>query len=341
MPRIARRRPLILPVLLCAAALAAAAPAAEPLGGFSLDGLTVERALVVAGGPGKDGIKSVDDPQFAEAAEATWLGRDTEVLGVELKGEARAYPVRMLEYHQIVNDVVAGVPIAVSYDPLAGTPAAWRRSVDGQTFELGVSGLLYNHNFLMYDRESGSLWSQVLGAAVAGPAAGKRLERIPVRQETAGAWLARHMDSRVLRPPFPEKVHYPLSPYLDYWVKDERIAPVAAHDSRYHAKELVFGVVVGDTARAYLGSVLTREGGVVDERIDGKRVQVRYDSETGTFRWEVDEGVEVGEAYWLSWKAFHPDTQVWGDETTGENGPGEGDSGRGGSGEDGPGGRDS
>jgi hypothetical protein len=285
--------------------------APKTLGGFGLEGFRGDPALLVAGGPGRDGIKSVDAPEFADIGGATWIGRDTEVLGVVVEGEARAYPVRMLEYHQIVNDVVAGVPIVVTYDPLSGTPFAYRRRIGDETLELGVSGLLYNHNFLMFDRGGDSLWSQTAGEAVAGPRVGERLESIEIRQEAAGAWLGRHMESLFLRPPFPEKVHYKLSPYQAYWVEDRVTFPVAARDERFHAKELVLGVVVNGVARAYLGSILTREGGAVDERIGGKRVRVSYDSDTGTFHWEVDPGVVVWEAYWLAWKAHHPDTEVW------------------------------
>jgi len=281
------------------------------LGGFGLEGFRGDRSLLVAGGPGRDGIKSVDAPEFADIGSAGWVGRDTEVLGIVVGDEARAYPVRMLEYHQIVNDVVAGVPVAVTYDPLSGTPFAWRRQAGDETLEFGVSGLLYNHNFLMFDRGGESLWSQARGEAIAGPRAGQRLERIEVRQETAGAWIDLHMESLFLRPPFPEKVHYLLSPYQAYWIEDRTLFPLAAKDERFHAKELVVGVVVNGTARAYLGSILTREGGEVDERIDGKRIRVWYDSDTGTFRWEVDPGVLVWEAYWLAWKAHHPDTEIW------------------------------
>jgi hypothetical protein len=302
--------------LLAAAALLLGAEeggAPEELGGFTLTGLRVDRALLVAGGPGKDGIKSVDAPEFSDIGSATWVGRDTEVLGLEIDGEARAYPVRMLEYHQIVNDVVGGVPVAITYDPLTGTPFAWRRELGGKTFELGVSGLLYNDNFLMFDRGGDSLWSQVLGEAIAGPRAGQKLQRIELRQETTGDWLARHMQSLFLRPPFPEKVSYLMSPYQAYWLEDRIHFPVAARDERFHAKELVVGVVVGDTARAYLGSILTREGSAVDERIGGKRIRVSYQSETGTFQWQVDDGVALWEAYWFAWKAFNPATEIWRD----------------------------
>lgn len=295
-------------------ALRAAAEDAPKKGGFGLTKLQVDAAQIVEGGPGKDGIHSVDAPKFAELPKATWILRDTEVLGVALGGEARAYPVRILEYHQIVNDVIGDVPIAVTYDPLAGSPLVYSRRVGGKTLTFGVSGLIYNDNFLMFDRETESLWSQFEGRAIAGPLSGKRLERIPVRQETAVAWVARAGDTRFLREPDPEHIHYAISPYSEYWLQDRILFPVAARDDRYHPKELVLGVVVDGVTRAYLGSILTREGGSADERIHGKRVKVRYTSETGTFSYDVDEGVEVTEAYWLAWKAFHPDTEIWRDK---------------------------
>ena len=96
------------------------------------------------------------------------------MLGVSIGGDARAYlDSPILEYHQIVNDTVGGVPIAVTYDPLTGAPLAWKRSVGGRTLRFGVSGLLYNSGFLLYDHETESLWSQFDGRAIAGPLAGK------------------------------------------------------------------------------------------------------------------------------------------------------------------------
>ncbi len=281
------------------------------LGGFDVGNLNVDRALLVEGGPGRDGIKSVDAPEFSPIQDAGWIGRDTEVVGVVVGGEARAYPVRMLEFHQIVNDTIGGVPVVVTFDPLAGTPAAYRRRVADDTLEFGVSGLLHNHNFLLYDRQSDSLWSQFTGQAVAGERAGRTLDRVLVRQETASRWLQRQVDTGFLRPPMPEKIQYRLSPYSAYWIEDKRLFPVAAKDERYHAKELVLGVVAGDTVRAYLGSELTLAGGRLEDDLGGRKLQVFYDSDTGTFGWEADAGIEVFEAYWLAWKAFHPKTDVW------------------------------
>jgi hypothetical protein len=287
--------------------------APQTLNGFRLVPLLVKAELVRAGGPARDQIKAVDEPQFVTPEQATWVVGDTPVLGVELNGEARAYPVHLIERHQIVNDVLAGVPIAVSYDPLAGTPRAFHRSVKGKNLHFGVSGLVYNACSLMYDRETQSLWSQFTGEAISGPLAGTQLDRIRVRQEPRDLWLGRAPASSILVRPDPKEIDYRYSPYRAYWLQEEIPFPVAAKDERFHSKELVLGIVAKGKARAYLGSLLTAAGGRVTDKFEGKTIQILYDSEDAFMQWEVPKGIEVTEAYWFAWKAFYPDTEIWKD----------------------------
>jgi len=287
--------------------------ASQTLNGFRLVPLVVKAELVREGGPARDQIKAVDDPQFVPPEQATWVVADTPVIGLELNGQARAYPVHLMEHHQIVNDVLAGVPIALSYDPLAGTPRAFRRSVAGKNLHFGVSGLVYNACSLMYDRETQSLWSQFTGQAISGPLSGTRLDRVRVRQEPRDLWLGRAPTSSVLARPDPEGIDYRFSPYTAYWLQEDIPFPVAAKDSRFHAKELVLGIVMKGKARAYLGSLLTAAGGRVTDNFQGKKIQILYDSENAFMQWEVPKGIEVTETYWFAWKAFYPDTEVWND----------------------------
>ena len=295
------------------AASPATAAGAKTINGFRLVPLLVPAELVRAGGPVRDQIKAVDDPQFVAPEQATWVAADTPVLGVELNGEARAYPVHLMERHQIVNDVLSGVPIAVSYDPLAGTPRVFRRSVAGKKLHFGVSGLVYNACSLMYDRETQSLWSQFTGQAISGPLAGTRLERLRVRQEPRDLWLGRAPASTVLVRPDPRGIDYRYSPYQAYWLQEEIPFPVAAKDPRFHSKELVLGVVAKGKALAFLGSLLTAAGGRVTDDFQGKTIRILYDSEEAFMQWEIPKEVEVTEAYWFAWKAFHPDTEIWND----------------------------
>lgn len=304
--------------LACALAVLAAAPVAaekegkgDAFNGFTITRQTVDRDEIVRGGPPRDGIRSIDAPRFVPSDQATWVDDSTPVLGVVVKGDARAYPVHVMDYHQIANDVVGGLPLAVTWDPLTGAPIAFERTIDGRVLSFGVSGLLYNSGFLMYDRETESLWSQFLGKAVSGPLAGKTLRRVRIRQEDLTSWRTRVDSTRVLERPAPEKIDYRFSPFERYMLENGARYPVKARDQRFHAKELVLGVVADGKARAYLGSVLTREGGWVEDVFQGRKIQIDYSTELSVFRWEAPDDVEVTEAYWFAWKAFHPDTEIW------------------------------
>jgi hypothetical protein len=281
--------------------------------GFELEKVTVPAESIVPGGPGRDGIKAVDAPEFRPVEEATWVQADTPVLGVSVDGVSRAYPVHLLEYHQIVNDTVNEVPIAVTYDPLTATPRVFRRKVEGRVLTLGVSGLLYNSGFLMYDRETESLWSQFRGVAVSGSLSGVRLPRIRVVQVTVESWLREHPDTQVLVRPEKYRIDYRVSPFTTYMVRDSIPFPVAARDDRYHPKRLVVGLVADGASGAILDSAVTKAGGSVEHDFQGRVVRVRYDPNAAVFTWEAPDDVEVTEGYWFAWKAFHPDTQVLGD----------------------------
>jgi len=168
-----------------AALLAAAAAQAAPahLNGFELEGSLVPAADIHRGGPPKDGIAALTDPRFVSAADAK-LSPEDRVVGVALGGVAKAYPIRILNWHEVVNDAFAGRRIAVTYCPLCGTAMVFDAVAGGRRRAFGVSGLLYNSDVLLYDRESESLWSQVLKRAVSGPEKGTALTQIPARHTT-------------------------------------------------------------------------------------------------------------------------------------------------------------
>ncbi len=290
---------------------ASLAESEDGFNGFEVDPHEVPLSDIVRG-TSKDGIPAVFAPEFVAPEDATrWVTDSTLVIGVSLEGKARAYPRHLIEYHQVVNDVIAGVPIVVTYDPIAGTPMAYRSTVDGRRLTFGVSGLLYNANFLLYDRETGSLWSQLMGKAVAGHLAGRSLDRLRVRWEPFGAWHTNNSNPLVLVRPMPKKIDYRYSPYSSYWTSETVPFPVLARDDRYHPKEVVLGVEYKGVRRAYIGSILTAAGGRIVDEIDGQKLRIEYDSSSSAFNWIIPEEVEVTDAYWFSWKAFHPDTEIW------------------------------
>ena len=295
-------------LLACVAAFAEPKPATN---GFDLSASEVPRDRIFGGGPGKDGIVAIDEPSFVPASQADWVKPDTPVLAVTLEGTTHIYPVHVMEYHQIVNDRFGETPVVVTYDPLAGVPRAFRATVADERSTFGVSGLIHNHGFLLYDRPTQSLWQQLTGRALSGPRVGTELRPLPIRQQTLRGIQARYPRASVLALPFPDRIDYAVSPFQRYWVLDELLFPVAAEDRSFHLKEVVLGVIAGGKQRAYLGSLATAAGGRVEDEFAGKRIRFVYDSGSGTFSYEVPEGVQVVEAYWLAWKAFFPDTEVW------------------------------
>ena len=156
----------------------------QSLNGFDLSNASIPRDDIFRGGPPRDGIPSIDDPRFVASSSVDYLDDGDIVIGFAQGGTARAYPTRILVWHEIVNDEVDGEPIAVTYCPLCGTAMVFRRSVGGRQRTFGVSGLLYQSDVLMYDRESESLWSQLAMRAVAGPAEGTELEWLPSEHMT-------------------------------------------------------------------------------------------------------------------------------------------------------------
>ncbi|CAN5178092.1 DUF3179 domain-containing protein [soil metagenome] len=170
-----------------------------------------------SGGPPPDGIPPIDAPVFEGVAAASgWLQPRDPVLVVDLAGEARAYPLAVLTYHEIVNDVVAGEPLVVTYCPLCNSGLVFERTVDGEVLDFGTSGRLWNSNLVMYDRATRSLWSQFTGEAIVGDRLGTRLERVPMQIVALSEFAERWPDGRVLSRDTGHDRPYGTNPYAGY-----------------------------------------------------------------------------------------------------------------------------
>jgi len=284
--------------------------AAATRNGFMLEPAAIPTEEILAGGPPRDGIPALDEPHTVAAAEARW-GDDELVLGLVVGGEARAYPVAILNWHELVNDVLAGEPILVSFCPLCGTGMVFDRRIAGKTRRFGVSGLLYRSDLLMYDRESESLWSQISAEAVTGPLIGERLHLLRSRMARWGDWRSDHPGTTVLSRRTGHPRDYDRTPYAGYAQSADVMFSVPM-DRRYHPKMPTLGVrVPGEGARAYPASELARAGGAIEERFLGHTVRVVYDAERQVFEVEAPTEVEVVEGFWFAWAAFHPETSVF------------------------------
>jgi hypothetical protein len=241
-------------------------------------------------GASEDGIPAIIDPVFAAdwSAVDDSLSDDSRVIGVVRNGDARAYPLAILNWHEIVNDTF-DVPILVTYCPLCGSGVVADRRIEGETAVFGVSGLLWNSDLVMYDSVTDSLWSQLLGTAIRGPATGTELTLLPATMATWGEWRAEYPETRVLLPP-PESNtvrgrrqarDYDRDPYAGY----DRSARIGIgyndfSDDRLDPKASVIGVYADGVARAYPLSAV-REAGVVNDTVGDLPVVVAA-SENGT-----------------------------------------------------------
>lgn len=290
-------------------------PAALPgtKNGFELDGALVPENEIKKGGPPRDGIPSLDRPKFIGADDARYLKGKDRVLGVFRNGEGRAYPIRILNYHEIVNDVVAGEPVAITYCPLCGSGTAVAAEIDGRTFEFGVSGLLYNSDVLMYDRQTGSLWSQLMNQSISGPMKGRRLSMIPVSHTTWREWTSRYPETKVLSNKTGYRRNYKVNPYPNYGRDSKLYFPVANSSSLYRRKEIVMGVEIDGKFKAFPFRELKRGASKFADHFAGQDIQIEYDAKNETARALNADGSEIPTtmAFWFAWYAFHPDTAVY------------------------------
>jgi hypothetical protein len=170
---------------------------------------------LISGGPPPDGIPPIDDPKFLSPVGATFLADGEPVLAVEIDGDARAYPLQIMTWHEIVNDEIGGVPVAVTYCPLCNTGIAFERpTIDGELLDFGTSGKLYNSNLVMYDRQSGTYWAQATGQALVGPYSGEQLQFVPARILSFGDWREEHPDGLVLSRDTGHERPYGENPYV-------------------------------------------------------------------------------------------------------------------------------
>lgn len=282
----------------------------------------------------RDSIRAIDSPQFEPASQAaSAMKPDERLIGVDVNGDARAYPLPILSAHEVVNDVVGGEPVAVTWCPLCYTALVFSRRISArdESLTFGVSGKLLYNTLVMYDRQTDSLWSQLYGVAVDGPLSGERLAFFSSHITTWEEWYARYPESKVLSKRLTcrqfdcgtysdnPRGSYLVDPYASYYVTgdlgvvDNQIPRDAVTSER---KQRLLGVRVGPAARAYPYAVL-RERPLINDVLDGVPVLIWFDPETETgaafrrqiegqtltFRAAAEAGVLVDEQTGSRWQA--------------------------------------
>jgi len=301
--------------LLAMVSLLATAVNAKEINGFKLDDALIPATQIFSGGPDKDGIPSIDNPKFVKVRDADFMKDDDRVLGITLNEISKAYPIKILNWHEIVNDSIADIFFAVTYCPLCGTGVAFDSRVNGQVLSFGVSGLLYNSDVLLYDRESESLWSQLLSRAVTGKYKGKTLTMLPVIHTSWSDWKRFHPSSLVLSKNTGYWRSYSRDPYSGYEQSKHLFFPVFNKaPEKYHPKEKVLGLVVDKIYKAYPFIELNKnKTGKFADSVNGKNFTVHWSSKEQSGYITNEEGivVPVVQSYWFAWYAFHPETSIF------------------------------
>jgi hypothetical protein len=280
-----------------------------------------------SGGPGKDGIPALDHPRFAPASSVDWLAFREPVIELMLGRDVRAYPLRILTWHEIVNDRVGGVPVTVTFCPLCNTAIAFDRRVSGRTLSFGTTGNLRNSDLVMYDRQTESWWQQFGGEALVGHYTGTTLRQLPARIVAWRDFERRHPHGLVLTRKTGFSRPYGENPYAGYDdVSSPPFFPAAhAHDRRLQPKERVVFLERGRAAAVVPFSLLQRRR-LVHVTVGGHRLVVRWrggiasplDSssiprgrDVGAARvTERGKPVVFDEPFWFAVAAFRPQVRI-------------------------------
>ena len=279
---------------------------------YDLTGLTIPEGEIHTLLP-RDAIPSLTDPKREAAAGADWIPPDGRVIVVRIGKETVGVPIAVVNWHEIVNMEVGGVPVAVTYCPLCDSAAVFSRRAgdDGPVLEFGVSGALYNSNVLMYDRAEKGLWSQLGMHAVSGPRAGAALEVLPVEVVGFTAFKLRFPGAQIVSKETGHDREYSASPYEAYFQGAELMVPVAAIGDALPPKTLGIGISLGEgeSARAWFVPVSAiGDAGTRVETPAGEVVVIRTDG--GVAVASAPEGVRSAQTFYYSWSAFYPDTQI-------------------------------
>lgn len=303
------------------------------------------------GGPPKDGIPSIDDPKFVTSNEAQFVSDEDVVIGLSINGESKAYPLFILVWHEIVNDIVGDTSVAVTYCPLCYTNQVFDRTLDGTIVEFGTSGKLYNSNLVMYDRLTDSYWSQGLGIAITGELSGDSLDTIPFDVITWGDWKELHPDTLVLTTETGHIRSYATDPYGSYYTNPQILFPVDNQDDRIPLKEIIVGfhqdgifkaykqsdvesnVVINDVvgnSPILVVSMFEGNSRIFDRMINDDVLDFTFEdglildtntksvwnydgkSISGALKGEQLSRLSINPGFWFSWISFHPDTLVYG-----------------------------
>ncbi len=310
---------------------------------------TIRLDEILWGGVKTDGIPPLEHPKHISAGEARYLGKNNIVFGVFINGEARAYPKRILAWHELFNDTIGGLDVTCAYCTLCGAAVLYRQQLGERKFDFGTSGFLYRSNKLMYDRQTKTLWSALEGIPVAGQLAGEdlRLEQLPIVTTTWASWKKRHPETKALSLDTGHQRDYGEgAAYRDYFRTDELMFHVPEQDDRLKNKQEVVALFLRGVPVAYDTRFLNKKRPLYHDKVGYQEVVILtdrsganrvYQAEGVTFvewdrdsslvdsqggKWRLTEDALVGpkdgrqqrlpshRAFWFGWFAQFPNTRL-------------------------------
>lgn len=281
--------------------------------GFNLQNAIIPIKNIKDGGPPRDGIPSIDQPKFLPVNKASYLTDTDRVLGVIYNGIQKAYPIKILNFHEIVNDQFGEHPVVITFCPLCGSGMAFEAHIAGSPKTFGVSGLLYNSDVLLYDRQTESLWSQIRGEAIAGPLVNIRLEMISIQLVTWVEWKKNFPFSQVLSTETGYQRDYSKDPYPYYYESENVWFPVENESDLYHPKTKILGIQVNGKYKAYPFPELEKKGELLVDNFNGAEIQIQFNKtdQTAILVSPLNNKISATTLFWFAWIAFFPETEVY------------------------------
>ena len=289
------KRTIVAATLLCLATVAAHSdPNPKPFENWKTDFSkhSVDLSEIRSGGPSKDGIPPIDDPKFVPLDEASQYSEREPVIALSINGDARAYPLSVLTWHEIVNDEVGGKPVIVTYCPLCNASIVFDGELDGRKLDFGTTGRLRNSDLVMYDRQTESWWQQFTGEAIIGELLGRKLKMLPSTTLSFAAFKERYPDGKVLVPNNPSMRRYGQNPYAYYDTADRPFLYTGAMPDGIDPMARV--IIVEESDQPFVITMdAVREAGIIER--NGVTLEWREGMASALDAREISKARDVGQ----------------------------------------------
>lgn len=264
----------------------------------------------------KDAIPPLTNPEYENGLnQLDWLNDDDRVIGIEVNGDARAYPLKIMSYHELVNDTIGGEEVAITYSPLCGSSLLFSRQLNEQPLEFGNTGALYEGCSVMYDTQTNSYWWQVSGQSIRGDYIDQALTILPSTVLSWSEWRSAFPLTRVLSIETGHNRNYLADPFTEYYTVEDVVGfPPSQTDDRLSGKEPVVGITVGEKHKAY--AVKDTKDKTIEENFNGQDIKIIGNKAGNSAQVFFVNGTSkkpapATNAFWFAWFVAHQDTELY------------------------------